>query len=108
MSKKPKHSKSKEPEPTGIADIDRLAGLKPCTIQDYITGVSAYVRDQSTLAKGPKKASQIRLSNALARALADEVEHHLPKLKGRLVTEEQKVAGGLRTANADVSESHRR
>jgi hypothetical protein len=63
-------------------------------------------RQQSTLAAGPKKASQIRLSNALARALADEVENRLPKLKGRLVTEEQKVAGGLRTANADVSESH--
>lgn len=105
MSKKPARSRS-EPAPTGLADIDRLAGLKPCTIQDYITGVSAYVREQATLASGPKKASQIRLSNALARALADEVEAQLPKLKGRLVTEEQKVAGGLRTANADVSESH--
>jgi hypothetical protein len=106
MSKRPKRSKSKEPEPTGIADIDRLAGLKPCTIQDYITGVSAYVRGQSTLAEGPKKAGQIRLSNALARALADEVGNHFPKLKGRLVTEERKVAGGLRTQKADVSESH--
>jgi hypothetical protein len=68
--------------------------------------VSAYIREQSRLAPGPKKASQIRLSNALARSLADELEARLPALAGRLKTEEQKVAGGLRTANADVSESH--
>lgn len=30
----------------------------------------------------------------------------MPRLKGRLVTQEQKVAGGLRTANADISDSH--
>jgi hypothetical protein len=89
-----------------VDEIDCLANLKPCTIQDYIAGASAYVRRQSTLAAGPKKASQIRLSNALARALAAEIESQLPQLAGRLVTEEQKVAGGLRTANADVSESH--
>ena len=53
-----------------------------------------------------KKAGQIRLSNALARALADDLSAQLPKLKGKLVTQEQKVAGGLRTQNADVSESH--
>ena len=52
-------------------------------------------------------AGQIRLSNALARCLADELSAHLPQLHDRLVTQEQKVAGGLRTANADVSESHR-
>jgi hypothetical protein len=34
------------------------------------------------------------------------MESHLPQVAGRLVTDEQKVAGGLRTANADVSESH--
>ena len=96
----------KDPAQTGIDEIDRLADLKPCTIQDYIVGASAYIRRQSTLAAGPKKACQIRLSNALARALAAEMESHLPQLAGRLVTDEQKVAAGLRTANADVSESH--
>lgn len=105
-SRKRTPARKKEAEPTGITEIDRLAELKPCRIQDYIDGVSAYVRQQSTLDTGPKKASQIRLSNALARALADDIEAQLPKLKGRLVTDEQKVAGGLRTANADVSESH--
>ena len=100
-------SSAKKPSPTGIAAIDSLAAAAPCTIDDYIKGVSAYVREQSKLGSGAKKASQIRLSNALARALAHEIERRLPKLAGRLVTDEQKVAGGLRTANADVSESHR-
>ncbi|MFO1119846.1 MAG: hypothetical protein U1E38_07035 [Rhodospirillales bacterium] len=105
--KSPRKRKSKKLlEPTGIAEIDRLAGLSPCTIQDYVTGVSAYVRRQATLGAGPKKAGQIRLSNALARALADELAGSIPTLKGRLKTEEQKVAGGLRVTNADVSESH--
>lgn len=98
--------KRKELAPTGIKTIDRLAGLSPCTIQDYVSGVSAYVRQSGTLAASPKKAGQIRLSNALARALADELAAGIPPLRGRLKTEEQKVAGGLRVANADVSESH--
>lgn len=96
----------KETEPTGIEEIDRLMGLNPCTIVDYIRGVSAYVKAQSGLAKGPKKASQIRLANALARALANDLVAALPDLKLNLVTDERKVAGGLRVANADVSESH--
>ncbi len=103
-SKRPK--KKKEVAPTGIADIDVLAEIRPCTIEDYIRGVSGYVREQSRLDKGAKKASQIRLSNALARSLAHDIESRLPNLAGRLVTDEQKVAGGLRIANADVSESH--
>ncbi|WP_291299181.1 hypothetical protein [Elioraea sp.] len=103
-----KNKKAKAPaEPTGLTEIDRLANLSPVGIQDYVAGVSAYIRQQSTLAKGPKKAAQIRLSNALARALADELVAKVPTLKDKLVTDEQKVAGGLRTANADVSESHK-
>jgi hypothetical protein len=100
--KKPRN----DPAPTRVAEIDRLADLSSVTIQDYVSGVSAYVRQGSTRAAGPKKAAQIRLSNALAGSLADELSSHLPKLKGRLVTHEQKIAGGLRTANADISESH--
>jgi len=107
MSTADKKSKRKNPDPTGIDEIDSLATLDRCTIQHYVAGVSAYVRRQSTLAAGPKKAAQIRLSNALARSLSDELATRLPQLKGKLVTEERKVAGGLRTVNADVSESHR-
>ena len=68
--------------------------------------MSASVRQWSTLASSPKKAAQIRLSSALAKSLAGELEARIPKLKGRLVTEERKVAGGLRAVKADVSESH--
>jgi hypothetical protein len=106
VSKSKRSKLRKEAAPTGLAEIDRLANLTPCRIDDYINGVSAYVRQQSSLGDGPKKASQIRLSNALARALADELVGQLPSLAGRLVTEERKIAGGLRTAKADVSESH--
>jgi hypothetical protein len=96
----------KNPPPTGIDEIDRLATLTSCTIHDYVSGASAYVRLVSKLAAGPKKAAQIRLSNALARALAGELSSRLPQLRGKLVTEERRIAGGLRTAKADVSESH--
>jgi hypothetical protein len=99
-------SRKKTLGPTGVAEIDKLATLSPCTIQDYVKGVSAYVRQGSTLSAGPKKAAQIRLSNALARSLAHDLTIQLPRLQGRLITDEQKVAGGLRTTNADVSESH--
>jgi hypothetical protein len=106
MSSRSRRKSKRNPDPTGIAEIDRLATISPCLIQDYVIGVSAYVRYSNTLAAGPKKAAQIRLSNALARSLADDLTANLSQLKGKLVTEEQKVAGGLRTANADVSESH--
>jgi len=103
-SKRP--GNKKELAPTGIEEIDSLSALEACTIQDYLNGVSAYVRQGSSLAASPKKAAQIRLSKALARSLADELAVRIPQLKNRLVTEERKVAGGLRSVNADVSESH--
>jgi hypothetical protein len=107
MSARPKHPKKKKDlAPTGIQEIDSLAALGACTIQDYLKGVSAYVRQGSSLGASPKKAAQIRLSKALARSLADELVVRIPQLKNRLVTDERKVAGGLRTVNADVSESH--
>jgi hypothetical protein len=107
MKKSPRvKSKETQPIPTGIPEIDRLSETPDCTIHDYVAGVSTYVRGSSNLDSGPKKAAQIRLSSALARALANELSKELPKLKNRLATHEQKVAGGLRTANADVSESH--
>jgi hypothetical protein len=103
---KSSRARSKEVSPTGIFEIDCLGPESECTIHSYLAGVSAYVRESSKLSSGPKKAAQIRLSNALARAFATELGARLPKLKSRLVTHEQKVAGGLRTANADVSETH--
>lgn len=67
--------------------------------------VSTYVREQSGLAAGPKKAAQIRLSNALGRAFVNDLHAKLPMLRGAIVGE-RKVAGALRTTNADVSETH--
>lgn len=93
-------------QPTGVKEIDALAERRAISLTEYVAAASAYVRQQSSLSPGPKKSSQIRLSNALARVLSNELEAKLPKLAGRIVTEERKVAGGLRTANADLSESH--
>ena len=101
-----RQGRGKPPAPTGLPAIDRLADLSPCTIGDYIAGVSAYVHEHAGLPAGPKKAAQIRLSNALSRALATDIEAMLPPLKGRILTEERTVAGALRTTKADVSEVH--
>jgi hypothetical protein len=91
--------------PTGIPEIDRLPALESWQIGDYISAVSAYVRKQGTLESGPKKAAQIRLSNVLGRAFLNDLRHKLPSLKA--VVGETKVAGALRTVNADVSETHK-
>ncbi|MBL8529695.1 MAG: hypothetical protein JNL68_18595 [Burkholderiales bacterium] len=96
-------AKKEELEPTGIDQIDRLP--ERCTITDYIAAVSAYVREQKGLKAGPKKAAQIRLSAALGRSLLNDLQSKLPSLKTAVVGE-RKVAGALRTTNADVSETH--
>jgi hypothetical protein len=97
---------AKELEPTGIPEIDRLSGLTACKITDYVTGVSAYVRQSTKLTSGRKKAGQIRLSNALARALVTDLVDAYTPLRDRLVASERKVAGALRVTKADVSETH--
>ncbi len=106
MAKGTKKKKARKDavDPTGIAEIDQLPDLSPCTITDYIRAVSAYVQHQGGLARGPKKAAQIRLSNALARAFVHDLQSKLPKLKAH--SGERTVAGALRTTKADVSESH--
>jgi hypothetical protein len=48
VGKEPKAKK--EVVPTGIFEIDRLGDQGPCTIADYVTAASAYVRRQSSLA----------------------------------------------------------
>lgn len=94
-----------DPEPTGIDAIDRLASDPHCSIHGYIAAVSAYIRESHRLAAGPKKAGQIRLSSALGRALVADLQRRLPHLRD-VVVGERKVAGALRTTNADVSEIH--
>ena len=97
--------KTKELLPTGIAEVDRLQALSACSIDDYISGVSAYVRQSPSLASGRKKSGQIRLSNALGKALLQELRTRIPHLKGAQVGE-RRVSGALRPANVDVSELH--
>ncbi|HUN83894.1 MAG TPA: hypothetical protein VMU48_05910 [Terracidiphilus sp.] len=100
-------SKHKPVPPTGVELIDRLVDLPDaeCTVESYVSAVSEYVRRSRSLAAGPKKAGQIRLSTALGRALVIELRRQLPELR-HAVFGERKVSGALRTVNADVSESH--
>ncbi len=108
MSKAPAKAKRvkkpKEITPTGIDALDSLADVAVVTIQDYARAAGAYVKAAGTLAGGPKKAAQIRLSNVLGRALKIELEQRLAGID--LFAGERMVAGALRTVNADVSEIH--
>jgi hypothetical protein len=92
-------------EPVGVSLIDGLATLNRCSLQDYLDAASAYVGTSSTLNAKQKKAAQIRLSNALGRALVEELCERLPELEDAVVGE-RTVAGALRSAKADVSEIH--
>lgn len=91
-------------DPTGLREVDRLETLTSPTVDDYISGVSEYVAASGSLAAGPAKAAQIRLSNCLAVALRDELVRQVPHLTAH--AGEKKVSGALRTVNADVSEMH--
>jgi len=91
--------------PTGIDRIDRWAPGQPCAIEEYVAAVSEYVRRSRELTTGPKKAGQIRLSNMLGQALADELRGRLPQFRHGIVGE-RKVSGALRSVSADVSEIH--
>ncbi len=96
----------KKMKKVGLAEVDALEGNKDVHLQDYLSGVSAYVKHHKTLTDGQKKATQIRLSDALGRALLNQLTQTIPQLGKTGVAGERKVAGALRTVNADVSESH--
>lgn len=93
MISKPRRAKLLEP--TGIAEIDSLHDKANCQVGDYITAVSAYVRSSGELSAGLKKAAQLRLSNALGRALINDLQKHVPNLNGYVG--ERKVSGALRS-----------
>ena len=102
--------KPKTPDPTGLKLVDRLASLKPPSLDDYIAAASEYVKACSPLATpplgaGPKKAGQIRLSTALANVLLAELTSRLPTMRDPIAGEHT-VSGGLREVDADVSESN--
>ena len=100
----------KELAACGLPLVDGLAGLLRVELQDYVRAVSQYVLasefpGKETLTDGQKKAAQIRLSNGLGRALAAQLQQINPQITG-LFAGERDVAGALRIARADVSESH--
>ena len=102
--------KTKTPDPTGLKLVDQLASMNPPTLDAYIAAASEYVRASSPLASpalgaGPKKAGQIRLSNALAHVLKAELTARLPTMRDPIAGEHT-VSGGLREVDADVSESN--
>jgi hypothetical protein len=94
--------------------VDALATLSRPTIQDYVDAASEYIIAcidlQSYHPPGGapvspasrKKAGQIRLSNALGRALAADLQDALPRINA--TTGETRVAGALRIAQMDVVE----
>src|SRR5581483_3625462 len=90
--------------PTGLPFVDGLETLAEPTLGDYVEGVSEYVRRHSSLTASQAKAAQIRLSNALGRALLAELQRRLPGLQG--YAGEREVSGALRTVKADVAESN--
>jgi hypothetical protein len=92
-------------DPTGLGRVDRLAVLERPTIEDYIEGVSEYVRLRTTITDGQAKAAQIRLSASLAVALVADLREHLPGLNAEVG--ERDVSGALRVVKADVSETDR-
>jgi hypothetical protein len=103
--------RKKEVEPTGLLLVDALAGLPQCSMADYLSAASEYIKLSSTIdpderrARRKKKAAQIRLSNALGRVLAEQLRERLPELRGAVVGE-RTVSGALRSTRADVSEIH--
>lgn len=91
----------------GLPQVDRLDRLETPRLQDYIDAASEYVRESESLKAGPKKKAQIRLSRALGEALLSELSDSIPRLANSGKASETKVAGALRTVQADVSESDR-
>lgn len=101
MAKRPSHK-----GPTGLALVDHLDGLEPVSLDDYLQGVSDYVRGARGISDGARKAAQLRLSAALSRVLLGELQMRLPDDLRYALAGEHIVSGALRAAKADVSEMH--
>ncbi|MGH3302530.1 MAG: hypothetical protein ACRDOK_12760 [Streptosporangiaceae bacterium] len=96
--------KAKKITVTGLALVDALAANEAPGMQDYISAVSEYVLTAKSLPRGGPKKAQIALGTGLGRVLAGELAARTPRMK--LHSGERTVAGALRPARADVSESH--
>ena len=91
--------------PTGLPKVDAIGSAVAPSVEDYVAAASEYVREAGKLTAGQKKSGQLRLSDALGRALVAELRTRLPQMQ-RALAGEREVSGALRTARADVSEIH--
>jgi hypothetical protein len=116
-----------------VPELDRVIGLSQPTVDDYVAAASAYVINGRKLPiKGDAhsdsaKSAQGALSRVLGQVIANELaERHRQYILNELgpdafkrrprqktphvldpVAAETSVAGGLRTAQSDVTEAHR-
>lgn len=101
----------KPPRSTGLALVDGLAGLARPTLDDFITAASEYVvacvameaitiDGKEVTPPARKKAGQIRLSNALGRALVADLHDGWPEINA--ASGEITVSGALRSSQMDV------
>jgi hypothetical protein len=93
-----------EPRLVGLASIDALSVNTGPDLQDYINAVAEYVRQSGNLTAEDSKAAQISLSAGLGRCLREALTAANPRMQPQ--AGEVTVAGALRTARADVSDSH--
>ncbi len=103
MAKRAK-PKGLKPLDSGYAALDALALNVDPTLQDYVDAVSEYVLNAKAMSDSVRKRSQIALSGGLGRAVRRELVARVPSMKPH--AGERNVAGALRSARADVSESH--
>ena len=82
----------------GLPNVDCLDGLEPCTLDDYLKGVSEDVRRARAISDGARKAAQVRLSAALGRALLTKLRRRFPDGLQDALAGEQMVSGALRPA----------
>ena len=89
---------------SGYPLLDSLAVAQDPTLQDYIDAVSEYVLNAKAMNASAGKKAQIALSGGLGRAVRRGLIERLPSIRPH--AGERNVAGALRSARADVSESH--
>jgi hypothetical protein len=92
------------PKTTGLPSVDTLSANETPALAEYLSAVSEYIRESPHLSGSVKKTAQIALSAGLGRCLKKALEDKLPRLHA--FAGELEVAGALRSARADVSESH--
>lgn len=89
---------------SGVPEIEDLSNRTDMRIEHYVAAASAYVLKAPELDASQKKASQIRLSAALGKILANDLRQRVSWMEP--FAGEREVSGALRIAKADVSELH--